>query len=117
MEANSSHRAKTTAGVLLSGIGTLFFCQEMVHAFEQIRSLFITPDQGLPTLIVAGWRLWQAFTGDHQLLLQAVMQQALVLSSVLLLLMAGNALSREEFVRQQIPCAQQSRVTSLRRLK
>jgi hypothetical protein len=117
MKANSSHRAKTTAGVLLSGTGTLFFCQEIVHAFEQIRSLFVAPDQGLPTLVVAGWRLWQAFTGNHQLLLQAVVQQALVLSSVLLLLMAGNALSREEFVHQQVPCGQQDRITSQGRLK
>lgn len=90
--------AKSITGVVLLGFGIFIFHENLDQAATQLNQfLSSVPGEVVPTVILAAWRVWQAYAADHQRFLLGLVQHVWVLSWPLLLVMAGTVMSRDAF--------------------
>jgi uncharacterized membrane protein len=91
-------RAKTIAGAALVGLGTFFQYQNLVEEVARFREVLDADGSEtlgvLPAVIQVVSQIWQAYIVDHQRFLGDFLQQVLVSSWPLLLVIVGTVLSR-----------------------
>ncbi|MCU1304072.1 MAG: hypothetical protein JWQ87_4356 [Candidatus Sulfotelmatobacter sp.] len=90
-------RAKSVGGAVLVGLGIIIFYEHLGVAATQVSHLLgVIPGQraGMLSLILAATRVLRAYTADHRQFWQGLIQDVLVLSWPLVLVMAGTVLSR-----------------------
>lgn len=92
-------RAKSIAGAALIGLGILVFYENLHQAATQFSHLLgVIPSEapgGLPTAIMAAYRVLQTYCVDHPRPLQGCLLHMLASSWPLLLVIVGTVLSRD----------------------
>jgi len=93
-------RGRSVVGTALIGLGILVLHENLDRAASQLSHLFGTPGKTLgipPTVILAAFRVLQAYASDHQRFLEGFFQHTLLTFWPLLLVIIGGALSQEAF--------------------
>ena len=96
MQHTFFRRAKSIAGSVLIGIGAFILYDNLDRATLDLARLLGIPGNTfgmLPTAILAGLRLTQAYVSDHHRFMVGLFQHALATFWPLLLVIAGTALS------------------------
>ncbi len=91
-------RTKSVGGAVLAGLRIFIFYEHLGVAATQVSHLLgVIPGQraGMLSLMLAATRILRAYSADHRQFWQGLMQDVLVLSWPLLLVMAGTVLSRK----------------------
>ena len=91
--------SKSIAGAALVGLGAFILYENLAGAVVRLSQVLGANGSGalgvLPAVILAGSRVVQAYPAGHQRFLHGLLQQVLVSSWPLLLVMVGTVLSRD----------------------
>ena len=94
-------KEKCFAGAALVTLGIFIFHENLDQDATLLTGLLGTGSGKalgvLPTVILAGWRVWQAYATDHWRFLHGLLHHLLILSWPLLLVLVGTILSRDAF--------------------
>jgi hypothetical protein len=100
MQYTFLRRAKSIAGAVFIGLGTLFLYENLDRAASQLDLFFGASGKAfgvLPTVVLAALRVLQVFASDHQRFVQCLFQHTLMTLWPLLLVIAGTVLSHNDF--------------------
>jgi hypothetical protein len=101
MQRTFFERAKLIAGVVLVGLGIFILQENLGRTATQLSHLLgTTPREALgalPTVILGASRLARVYAAGHKRFLEGVLQQMLVSSWPLLLVVVGAVLSQDDF--------------------